>query len=169
MRADTVSNSTYDQMCRDIERELDAMKLGRRLCGAVNDIRTQCCYTCKSISGRPKKAREDLQRLDANLALRLGFRWRHTGRVFCSMGCEETKRALEHAKCARSDGFESTVDRYAKSKVYATRMDSIRAEKATLQEWGSPFRKRETSPVPIDRAPYQQRQWTYLGWDCRVD
>lgn len=81
----------------------------------------------------------------------MGSCWCHTTRGVLPKAREETERALKHAKRAGRYGFESAVDRYAKDKVYATRMDSNGVDHATMQEWGS--------LPPIRRGP----QATTLG------
>lgn len=121
-------------------RQRSTNKLERQLCRASNDIRTQYCYNSKLFFGMSEEAREGLKRLAAKVALRLGFYWCHAKQGFFSNTREEAKRALKHAMRARRDRLERIVDRYAKGKVYAARMDSDGFDRTTMQEWDSLFR-----------------------------
>lgn len=66
--------------------------------------------------------------------------------------------------CARNCGFDRAIVRYNKDKVYGARMDPHGADNTTMQKWDSLFLEREKSPLPTDRAAYQQRQWIYARW-----
>lgn len=103
--ASTVSDLPYIQMCNKIGQELDTTKVEYQLCRRIRAVRTHCCTTATITRG--------LQRLAANVALRLGFCWRHTMRGFLSQARGERERAFKHVKRARCDGFASIVGRYA--------------------------------------------------------
>lgn len=100
--ARSVSDSTYVQICNDIEQELNATKLECQLCRAIRNMRTQYCYKVKSIFGTTMEARGDSSVLRPTLR----YAWASVGTIrrdHSSRTCMEGKRALKHAKSPRRE------------------------------------------------------------------
>lgn len=107
-------------------------------------------------SGRDK-------RMAADVASSMGFPQRYTiydARISPNSGLKDAKRAY---RCE----YVVILDRDAKDKRYAVRMDLAGISTETIQEREALYEKRERSPLPAHSVPYDQRQWKYARWGCR--
>lgn len=120
------------------------------------------CCNSESILGMPKAARERLNRLAAKHCVADGVLLApHSARTLVKSP-RKTKRTLKHAKRAQRDRFESSVDRYAKDKVYAARMDSKGLDQETVQEWDAQHMSKAREET-LARLPHSLRAESMEG------
>lgn len=125
--------SSHAQGCDDIEDQLSAKALGRKICGAKNDVRMNY-HACMSLFGSTRDAKEGFRRLTAEVSRTFGCHWKFTTRGFMSKARQETERGFKRGKVARREGYHCAVDRNTRDDIHRKRVISNGVDFETMQE-----------------------------------
>lgn len=90
-----VSDSTYLQICAEVEQQLAQTTFERQLCQELHVTRLYDVEGFKSLKSSSKKAKAEPRLLTVNAETRSGFIWRYTTRGYLSDARRETKGSAQ--------------------------------------------------------------------------